>query len=110
MSSTFNICSFSCAKRETEPKTNLNSFRYKFDFSDFAKMTELSIELENNWGRSCSVERFVYTSTNHRFSLQNSEHLGKLGFIQNRKNMFLNGSMVIEDKGLTRLAKGFTFM
>lgn len=36
---TLSICSFSWAKSDTEPNTSLNSFRYRFDFSDFAKMT-----------------------------------------------------------------------
>ena len=31
--STFSICSFSAAKRETEPKTNLNSLRYRLESS-----------------------------------------------------------------------------
>ena len=31
--STFNICSFSEANRDTEPKTSLKSFRYKFELS-----------------------------------------------------------------------------
>lgn len=30
---TFSICSFSAAKRETEPKTNLNSLRYRLESS-----------------------------------------------------------------------------
>ena len=33
--STFSICSFSAAKRETEPKTNLNNLRYRLESSTF---------------------------------------------------------------------------
>ena len=35
--STFNICSFSEANKDTEPNTSLNNFRYKLEFSTFAK-------------------------------------------------------------------------
>lgn len=42
---TFNICSFSLANKDTEPKTSLNSFRYRLDRS---RLAEKSIHKKAN--------------------------------------------------------------
>lgn len=50
---TFNICSFSLARRDTEPKTSLKSFRYKFDLSAFAG---------NAWASVVKLLEITYSS------------------------------------------------